>query len=178
MAITIENVRISYPALFQPKQIAGQGDPKYSAAFIIDAKNPGLQKLKDAANEAVKKAYPDGKIPHGFKALPLHKGEDKYPNDSTYAGQYILNTSAKSAPAVVDQNMGKVIDPSRVYPGMFVNVAVSVYTYNQTLSKGVTTGLEAVQLVRDGERLDSRPNVNDLFKPIEVNEGDSAGLLY
>jgi hypothetical protein len=174
--VTLENVRISYPTLFTPKQVAGQGEPKYSAAFIIDNNNPGLKKLLALRDEVVKTAYPTGKIPSGFKGLPLYAGEDKHPGNEDYAGCHLLNSSNKNKPVVVDQQMNKVLDPAQVYPGMFVNVAVSVYCYNQTLSKGVTCGLEAVQLVRDGERLDNRPNVNELFSPIAV-PGEAGGLF-
>lgn len=173
MNVTIENVRISYPTLFNPKQVAGKGDPKYSAAFIIAADNPGLKAVVDAASAAIQKTYPAGNVPANFKHLPLMKGEEKYPGKADYEGMYVLNSSNRSAPTVVDQQMNKVIDPGAVYPGMYVNVGLSVYTYNN-VSKGVTCGLEAVQLVRDGERLDSRPSVNDLFKPIDVPGGAPA----
>ena len=173
--VTLNEVRISYPHLFQAKQINNQGDPKFSAAFIIRADNPALRQLVDTANRLAAEAHPGG-LPHNFKTLPLTKGEDKYPGNADYVGTYVLNTSKGSAqgrPSVVDQNMQEVIDPGKVYPGMVVNVAVSVYTYSN-VSKGVTTGLEAVQLVRDGDRLDNKPSVDELFKPLDV-PGESGG---
>lgn len=179
--VTIENVRISYPHLFQAKQIAGQGDPKYSAAFLIKADNPKLPELLRLANAAVASAYPDGKLPHGFKPLPLYKGEEKYPGNPAYAGYYILNSSkaaAQGAPQVVDQNMNKVVDPGKIYPGLVVNVAVSVYTYKQPMAKGVTTGLEAVQIVCDGERLDNKPSAEELFKPLDVVGGAGGAASF
>ena len=175
MNITIPNAIISYPNLFTAKQVNNQGAPKYSAAFIIRADNPKLKELVAAASDLTAKAYPDG-VPHNFKTLPLCKGEvyqdGKHKNDPIYQGAYVLNTSkdaAQGKPSVVDGNMQPVLDPGKVYPGLVVNVAVSVYTY-KNVSKGVTTGLEAVQIVRDGERLDNKPSVNELFKPIDVIE--------
>jgi len=173
--VTINDVRISYPHLFQAKQINNQGDPKFSAAFIIKADNPGLKLLVEKAKTLVAEKYPGG-TPHNFKQLPLAKGEDKYPGNADYVGTYVLNTSkgaAQGRPSVVDQHMQEVIDPGKVYPGMVVNVAISVYTY-ANVSKGVTTGLEAVQLVRDGDRLDNKPSVDELFKPLDV-PGESGG---
>ena len=179
--ITINNVRISYPTLFKPKQINGQGDPKYSAAFLIEPTNPKLRELVAMAKQAVAEAYPKG-TPPNFKTLPLYKGSEKYPGDSRYADVYILNTSNKNRPRVVDQRKEIILDPEAVYPGMVVNVGLSVYVYGQrpgSPAKGVTTGLEGVQIVRDGERLDSRPAVDDLFEPLDVIDApaEDAGLF-
>ena len=178
--ITIEGVRISYPNLFTPKQINNNGDPKFSAAFIIKADNPKLRELVEKAKAMVALKFPNG-TPHNFKQLPICKGEvyqdGKHANNPDYMGHYVLNTSkgaAQGRPAVVDQNMQEVIDPSKIYAGQVVNVAVSVYTYNN-ISKGVTTGLEAVQIVRDGDRLDNKPSVDELFQPISVTEDTADG---
>ncbi|MCK5132089.1 MAG: DUF2815 family protein [Candidatus Sabulitectum sp.] len=174
--ITIEGVRISYPNLFQAKQVNNQGDPKFSAAFIIPNTNPALAQLKALAAELVAKAHPNGK-PHNFKELPICAGEvyqnGKHANNPAYMGHHVLNTgksAAQGQPYVLDQAMNKILDPAAIYPGMIVNVALSVYTYSN-ISKGVTTGLEGVQIVRDGERLDSKPAAEELFKPIDVVSG-------
>jgi hypothetical protein len=171
--ITLNNVRISYPKLFSAAQINGQGDPKYSAAFLIHESNPGLKELFRLAKEATDAKYPDGKVPQKFKKLPCYKAseDEKYAGRPEYDGIWILNTSKNAkqgSPTVVDQRLNAVIDPGKIYPGLVVNVGLSVYTYDQPLAKGVTTGLEAVQIVRDGDRLDNKPSVNELFKPIDV----------
>lgn len=180
--LTINEVRISYPQLFTAKQINNQGDPKYSAAFLIPETHPALKKLFGLAEQAVNEKYPDGNLPHKFKTLPCYKASEnpKYAGKPEYAGMWILNSSkgaAQGAPQVVDQQMNKVLNPSQIYPGMVVNVAVSIYTYDHSMAKGVTTGLEAVQIVRDGERLDDRPSADELFKPIDVQEGSAGGGL-
>lgn len=177
--LTIENVRISYPKLFQAEQINGQGDPKFSAAFLIPETHPKLHELFKIAEEVVNAEYPDGKRPHNFKPLPCYRATDnpKYAGKPEYNGIWVLNSSKNSkqgAPVVVDQQMNRVLDQSLIYPGLYVNVAVSIYSYSHPTSKGVTTGLEAVQIVRDGDRLDNRPSVDELFQPIDVPESGPA----
>lgn len=39
MKVKLQKVRISFPALFEAKTGAGEGEPRYSAAFVIE---PGL----------------------------------------------------------------------------------------------------------------------------------------
>lgn len=174
--VKLENVRISYPNIFEPKQIGGQGDLKFSAAFLIPKNNPGLRMLEQLAQEEERKKFPKGR-PNGFKVLPIKDGdtitradaEGYQVPDSRYAGVYVLNTSNKNRPSVVDQNLARVVDPTLVTPGMYVNVVLSVYAYSN-VAKGVTCGLESIQLVGPGPRLDNRPNAEELFAPIGVPE--------
>jgi hypothetical protein len=180
--VTIEEVRISYPKLFVAKQIKGKGELKYSAAFLIPVNHPKLAELYRVAEEVIAKKYPNGQIPHGFKPLPCYDAatNPKYAVLPDYLNMWVLNTSKKAdqgAPEVVDQNMQRVIEPGKVYPGLVVNVAVSVYCYDVDLSKGVTTGIEAIQIVREGPRLDNKPSADELFQPIAVSgsPGGSAG---
>lgn len=181
MNITLENVRMSYPTLFVAKRITADSKPKFSCALIIRADDPKLKELVDTAKRLVDAKYPEG-APSKFKGLPLQKGEEyqdgKHKNDPNYQGMYILNTGkaeSQGRPAVVDQNMQEVLDPGKIYPGMYVNAAISVFIYDHPQSKGVTTGLEAIQLVRDGDRLDNKPSVDELFKPIDVPGGATGG---
>jgi hypothetical protein len=100
---------------------------------------------------------------------PIRDGEFKYGD-----GTFFFNARSKRQPGLVTnvpdpRNNGK---PTRVateditevfYPGAVVNVIVSVYPYDRPENKGVSLGLEAVQKVADGERLDSRVSAVDAF---------------
>ena len=172
--LTIDNVRISYPKLFVAKQIKGKGEFKYSAAFLIPVDHPKLAELYQIAEQVIAEAYPNGQVPHGFKPLPCYDAalNPKYAALPDYLGMWVLNTSKRAdqgAPEVVDQNMQAVIQPGKIYPGLVVNVGLSVYCYDVDLSKGVTTGLEAIQIVKEGQRLDNKPSADELFQPIAVS---------
>jgi hypothetical protein len=178
--ITIDNVRISYPKLFVAKQIKGKGEFKYSAAFLIPVNHLKLMELYQIAEQVIAEAYPSGQIPHNFKALPCYDAalNPKYAALPDYAGVWVLNTSKRAdqgAPEVVDQNMQAVIQPGKIYPGLVVNVGLSVYCYDVETSKGITTGLEAIQIVKDGPRLDNKPSADELFQPIAVSGGGPGG---
>jgi hypothetical protein len=180
MNLTIEGVTLSYPHLFRAKTINDTGAPKFSAAFLIPESNPQLRELFDLANQVINTKYPNGELPHNFKGLPCYNAADhpKYSKLEAYKGMWLLNSSkaeSQGAPIIVDQQRNKVIDQSLIYPGLVVNVAVSIYTYDHPTSKGVTTGLEAIQIVRDGDRLDNRPSADELFQPIPVVGGASGG---
>lgn len=176
--VTVENVRLSYPNLFTPTQYKNKGDFKYRLAVVIDKNTNGYKKLNEIAEKILQEEFPDGDIPKNFRTKPFYNAEEKYPDDSRFTNCVIANASNHNKPPVVDANMEKVIDPSLAFPGALANVALSVFTYPSSGNKeGITVGLEAVQLIGGGERLDNRPSVDDLFKPIEVEEGTAYNPL-
>ena len=90
--ITLKNVVISYPNLFNAKKIMDQGEPKFSTAILI-AKNDkeNLKKLQAAIDEAKK----DDKLKGARKIdTPLNDGDEEKPDDKYYAGCYYINAKA------------------------------------------------------------------------------------
>ena len=152
--ITLNNVVISYPNLFTPKQIMGQGDPKYSTAILI-AKNDkaNLDKLKAAIEEAKK----DDKLKGARKLdMPLRDGDEEKPDDKYYAGCYYINAKAPEnhPPKIVDRHVDPIMDQDEIYAGCICNIKVSLYAYNFSGHTGVGVGLGNLQKVKDGERMD------------------------
>ena len=58
----------------------------------------------------------------------------------------------KFKPEVVDIQGQPLTEPGQVYSGMYANVLVNFYFYNNQ-SSGISAGLGPVQKVRDGEPL-------------------------
>ncbi len=54
MKVKLNNVRLAFPALFEPKAVNGEGDPRFSATFIFDPKHPAVAEIEKAI-EAVAK---------------------------------------------------------------------------------------------------------------------------
>ena len=172
--ITLQNVRLSYPHLFQPRAIQPGDEPKYGAAFLIPKTvqtpqgpqiNPVITQIQQAI-EAEKANMWGANVPPAAKTT-LYDGDTdpKYANDEASNGHMILNSSANASaqPILVDQNLQAVINPATFYPGCYVNADIGVYAYDKGISKGIAAGLNGVQFAADGERLDNRPTAEQMF---------------
>ncbi len=163
---------ISYPKLFHPDSFGGQ-EPKYSAALIF-LDGTDLTALKQAAIEvAVAKWGADagamlsaGTLRSPFRTDVEAKG---YP-----AGATFLNVRSKQRPGVVSQvpdasNGGKpttITDEGAIVAGARVFAAISPFAYDNNGNKGVSFGLNHIQLIRpptQEERLDGRVAAEDTF---------------
>lgn len=173
--IVLREVILSFPQLFVPKQILGQGDPKYGACFLIDPNTQSdqldaiVRAIEAAANS--EKGWPKGewKAKRALKDdavfhWPLSKGEARG-HVNGYLGRYYVNAKSNEKPGVVDQSVQPVLDASKIYPGLIVNASISFFPY-KIPRWGVGCGLNGIQIVRDGERLGGRPDPTADFSPI------------
>ena len=166
---------ISYPHLFTPDSFDGDensDDAKYSAAFIFveDTDISGLEKV--VIDTAVDRWGPKAKaaLVSGKLRNPLRTDiKPGYPEGSTF-----LNARSKNRPGVVSQvpdasNDGKptvITDKDAIVAGARVFAAISAFAYDHKGNKGVSFGLDHVQLIRpptEEERLDGRVAAADAF---------------
>lgn len=159
---------ISYPHIFKPAPGPKAGQPgadedlKYSAAFVFD---PGadLSALKKAAVFAATEKWGDAvaemiridDLRFPFRKDAVRKGYTE--------GSVFLNARSNRKPGVVsrfaDPETGRpqvITDESKIYPGARVKASLTAFAYDQKGNKGVSFALNNIQLIGDGERLDSR----------------------
>ena len=163
---------ISYPHLFTPRAIEAGKDPKYSTTVLILKTDPQVAQIQAIIEQEKANGWPSG-FPAAGKIF-MKDCAVAFPEQPEVHGYMAVTGSAKAdqKPAVVDMNMQPVIDPSQVYAGSIAWVAFNSYTYDQTLSKGVTCGLNAVMVTGEESelgRLDGKPSVESLFA--DVAEG-------
>jgi hypothetical protein len=174
---------LSYPALFEPKPTPS-GDLKYGCALVFQD-GADLSALKKAALSALEERW-------GAKAKEmLQKRQLKWPfrdgaerDAQGYGpGTTFINVSSKQQPGVVDRYAGAdgrprpITDSSEVYPGCFVRASLRPFTYDTNGSKGVSFGLQNLQKLRDGERIDGRMRPEDEFEAVEHGAADLDDLL-
>jgi len=133
--ITLMGVIISYPTLFTAKAFTNsqgvpQGDPKYSADFLISPNHPQRAIVEKMASDAETAGFPGG-MPSGCNNAvrsydELYNGSDSY--NPSLSGWLVVKCTAKqdNKPAVVDINKQEVIDPSSAYGGAKVNAAIGI----------------------------------------------------
>lgn len=158
MRVRISNVRLTFPQLFDAKQVNNQGDPKFSAAFLIPKDHPQLPEIKAAIVAAATEKW-GAKHEEVLKALKvsdklaIHDGDAKDQYDG-YAGNYFINASNKIRPLVIGPNREPLVAADgKPYSGCYVTAIVEFWAQDNQFGKRVNASLLGVQFVKDGERL-------------------------
>ena len=176
MAVTINDVRFSYCNLFQPKAPFNnpQGEPKYSVTVLVPKTNTAAKAVIDNAIAQAIDAGVSSKW-NGVRptqpAICVHDGDGPRPSDGSAFGEeckgcWVFTASTKQPPFVVDEYVQNIIDPTKVYSGMWGNVNVTFFAYNNAGKKGIGCGLNGVQKIRDGETLGGQITAQEAFKAV------------
>lgn len=180
--ITLKNVRLSYPNLFQAKSFVNADgkptEPKFSAVFLLDKKkhSDAIKKI-EAEVEKTALEFFKKKVP--LKHNPLRDGVEKEDKDGYGPEVMFVSASSKRRPQVVDRNpqIPLVETDGRPYAGCYVNAVVSFWAFDHKLGgKGVSVNLLAIQFVRDGEPFGETVNVEEAFDNEEAEESDEDPL--
>ena len=180
--IRIGEVRFCYAHVFSPRTGDDGAPGKYGVQILVPKDNEQAVKLiRDAiesAKERGKTTRWGGKIPPASKLrLPLRDGDEEYPDDDTYAGQWFFNANSVSAPGVrVLENglMSEALDQDDFYSGCYGCATVSIYPYESNGNMGVGASLNNVIKIRDGERFSGITSAEDDFA--DLCEADAACL--
>jgi hypothetical protein len=168
----------SYAAIFKPKAFEGN-EPKFSIVLIWPKEEK--EKLKDltaAIIQCAKEAFGDDaveRLKNGKLKNPLRDGDTDAPEDPNRKGCYFITASAKvdRQPGIVDARVQPVFEDSEAYSGCTFRAAVALYAFDKSGNKGVAIGLNALQVVKKGPRLDGRKTAEQEFAAFK-EEGTSA----
>lgn len=171
--------RVAFPAIFVPEAQEGKR-PKYSLTMLYP-KATDLTPLRDLVKAAILSRWPDkASRPSGLKS-PFNDGDAK--DWAGFHGHTFIRASSYQQPGLVDRQRQKVIDPERVYPGIWARAQLGAYTYDESGNRGVAFGLFNVQLLRDDEPFIKRRDASEVFDdgtvadaPAARNPGDDENL--
>ena len=191
MKVHLKDVRITFPVLFDAKQVNGQGDPKFSAAFLFPKDHPQKAEVERSLVEAAKTKWND-KAQDVLKALKagdrlaMHDGDAKSDYDG-YAGNFFVNASNKIRPLVIGPDRAPLTAANgKPYSGCYVNAIVEFWAQDNQFGKRVNASLLGVQFLRDGERL-AGGGVAAVFDPplratantlVEIACGTTGSAVY
>jgi hypothetical protein len=181
--IKLENVRLSYPSLWQAKGFQGgrggrggrggdddSGQKSFQATFLIpkdtDKGKDLYDRIRDVIDEAMKEKW--GKDIPRLKddKFPLHDGDDKEQPTDGYDGHWYLSARSQMRPKVMD-NDGKTPlaeSDGKIFAGDFVHGWVRIWVMDNNYGRRVCASLEAVQFIRQGERFGAAPISDDEFQ--------------
>ncbi len=187
--LTLKHVRLAFPSVFAMSSV-GDGEPAYSARFIIDPKNTAMVKaIDDAMVEAAKekwedkgptvlaKLIKDGRVAFA-KSDYANKNGEVY---SGFEGMYSLGarnggkTPLKPS-AFNNQNQPTTQDDGLIYGGAFVDASVEIYAQDNTFGRRINCSLRGVRFVGHGESFGggTKAQADDFGDPVEVEAEDFA----
>ena len=150
--------RLSYANIWEPKQVNGTGDPKYSCCLLIKKSDTNALAAIRKAIEAVKTdpaslAKWGGKLPPKLKE-PLRDGDEEK-DDENYAGCWFINANANAdrRPRIIDRACNEVLDQDEVYSGCYAKVINLDKDSEPDIYNAITRDalLENVTLDKDGK---------------------------
>ena len=174
--IRIINARLAFPSLFEATSFNGEGDPAFSATFLIAKDDPQAETIRAAIKQiAVDKwgAKANDILADLVRAdrVALHDGDYKSRYDG-YQDHYYINASNKVRPKVVDQKTNPLNQADgKPYSGCYVNASIELWVQDNKYGKRINASLRGVQFVKDGEPFSGGGVASDdEFEALEATE--------
>ncbi len=174
--VKLENVRLSFPHLFQPHAMEADQEKKYMATFILDNDKHG--KLLDQIEALIERLALDHfKKKVHFKGC-LRDGNEKPGMDGYGDGVMFISASRKTRPAVVDRQVNPLTEEDGIiYAGCYVNATIRFWVQDNKFGKRVNAELRAVQFVKDGESFGAGPvDAESEFSAIDETAGPTGAV--
>lgn len=173
----------SYVTIFTPRASEEGKEPKFSISLLWDKEKDGstpkaLAALEKAVMEAaIQKFGPNAPklMAAGKLKNPLRDGDIDRPDDKVYANKVFCTASAKKdrQPGIVNAKLEPVFEEAEAYSGCIFRASVNVFPYDKAGNKGVAFGLNNLQVVRKGDRIDGRKDAASEFS--DFAEAGEAG---
>jgi len=129
---------IRVPAAWSPR------DQEKWKALIAECNRVSMDTFKKPMSELDRAVY----------KLPFHRGEEK-----EYAGYgpgvvYVTMSAKNIKPTVVGRDLTTPLGPEEFYAGCYARASVTPFAFNN-IGKGIALGLDHLQKLKEGERLDA-----------------------
>lgn len=146
-------VRLMFPNLFErdPKS-KNDGNPegKYNAQILFTP-YVDFTILYEEYNKVCMASFPEHLVGGQWAGLhsPFRDQAQKLKFQGYTPGCIFMSVSTQYKPPVVDANRNPVVDPGKVYPGVWAICAVNAYAIHDPRKKGCSFGLQSVMLIGD-----------------------------
>lgn len=157
-------MKFSISVLF-PKNRSKELDPLRAMALAVASEKWGTK----AADILARAKYPiikDGDL----------KVDDEGRVDPVYKGMLVVSARTDRKPGVVDAKRQPVYTDQDVYSGCTVRISGGVFAYDYQGNKGVSLGLNNVQVCFLGPRIDGRKAAEEEFDEYVPPEGGADPL--
>ena len=160
-------IRFSYADNMYNAKANDKGVMKYSVTLLIPKSDKDTYKnLCDAAENVKRTKFP-GKDPVFYTTPPktIHDGDGTNNSGEPYGaeckGCWVISVSSNDKPGIVDENLQPMME--KIVSGDYGRVSLNAYWFDSGTNKGVTFGLNNVQFIEGGKRIDGRTSAVDDF---------------
>lgn len=167
MKVILNNVRLTFPDLFEATPFEPGAAPRYSASFIVEKGSENHKKIVDAINAVAADAW-KGKAPAMLESLKGNTNKFCYTsgdakNWSGAEGAMVLASHRKEVdgrPSVVGRNMSPLqAKDGVIYSGCRVNASVDIWA-QEGQYVGVRCTLIGVQFFADDTPFGGAPKAS------------------
>ena len=184
LKVGTNEVRFSFPHVFEPHAVEEGDKEKYSIMILIPKSDKAtMKKLREAEKAAAEKGVATvwgGKRPKKIASI-IKDGDDEEETDleeyPERAGHYYMNVRTDRKPQVVGPDVQPIMDREEIYSGCYGRVSINAFPYDYAGKKGVSFGLNNVQKTADGESLAGGSSAEDDFDVFEVDEDEDFDAL-
>lgn len=168
MKLTLKDVRLSFPDLFEPKAFKDNPDKRFGANFLIVPGSENHKAIEAAIVSQAKEKF-EKKADAMLNSFRGNANKTCYLDGNTkeyqgYEGHMCLSARRKETdgrPKVVDRNGAPLAAADgKPYSGCYVNAIVDIYAQTGQYP-GIRCSLLGVQFVRDGESFGGAVHLGD-----------------
>jgi hypothetical protein len=169
--IITPKARLSFPQMFTAKTPPGSDKAKFGCTLLIPP-TADISLLIEAAKKCATEKW-GAELPKKLKS-PFLKAED-YEYEGYEQGWVVLRPTSLQKPGLVDASGNNVDEESQVYPGRWCVASLRPFAYDTNGNRGVSFGLQNVQLLDHDEPIGGRARAEDEFEPVATAEAGAAG---
>jgi hypothetical protein len=185
--VKLENVRLSFPDLFEAVQFEGKGPYNYGASFLQPENQPVMVQQADKSwkkstmakvIEAVATEAWKGKATSILDSIRNNSQKCCWVDGNTkdydgYEGNFVLSAKRgqdKGRPVIKDRDATPLeSSDGKPYAGCYVHATVEIWPQDNKWGKGMRATLRGVQFVKDGDAFSAgTPLADDEFSEIEA----------
>ena len=165
-SVVTGKVRLSFVNIHKPRKNDRDEDVYSVTAIVPKSDTATMTAIRNAIAAAARKKFP-GKPDTFYKALKhvVYDGDGVRPNGEEFGpeckGCWVFTASTSDRPGCVDENLQPLMEP--IKSGDYGRVQVNAYGFDTAGNRGVTFGLQNVQLLERGESLSGREDAATAF---------------
>ncbi len=156
MKIKLQNVRLAFPDIFEAKTVNGEGDPAFSATFLMAPDHPAIEKIRAAFEKLGKEKWGARwatvkKEIETKDRLALHDGDTKADYDG-FEGNMYINARNRTRPLVIDRDKSPLtMADGKPYAGCYVHASIELWCQDNNYGRRINASLRGIQFYKDGD---------------------------
>lgn len=146
--VKMQNVRLSFPSVFQHGTFGGESNGKFEATFILDKVDHA--DLITSIKKQIETLMAEAKIKVGSDKICLKDGDELVRPE--LEGKYTIKATSKKRPLIINRDKSPIIEEDNIiYAGCHVHGIISLWCQNNQWGKRVNAQLDGIQFFKDGE---------------------------